>query len=106
MTETNQDTRKDTKFPVMPEMFSDMGLDSWSERIAAMGEAQTRTFKHLTEQAMGYGRQLGEHVNNQMQVTSKLYKDGLDYSINLWGAWNKVLLESTEHALDNLIPRK
>ena len=105
MTETTK-TPKDPKFPFMPEMFGEMGLDSWTERVAAMGEAQTRTFKHLTEQAMGYGRQLGEQVNNQMQVTNKLYKDSLDYGINLWGEWNKVILESTQHALDNLTPRK
>lgn len=108
MTETTKTAKdsKDVKFPFMPEMFNDLGLDSWTDRVAAMGEAQTRTFKHVTEQAMGYGRQLGEQLGNQMQVTSKLYKDSLDYGINLWGAWNKVILESTQQALDSLTPRK
>ncbi|MFH1808569.1 MAG: hypothetical protein ABIJ09_07485 [Pseudomonadota bacterium] len=105
MTENTTESRKNP-FNFVPEMFGELGLDSFTDRFAAMGEAQTRQVKHMTEQMLGYGRQLGEHVNNQMQVTAKLYKDGLDYSINLWDTWNKVILESTEHALDNMVPRK
>lgn len=107
MTETKKTKTETVNNPFFPEqLFDQMGLASFSERVLAMGEAQARTYKHMTEQVLGYGRQMGEHLSDQLAVSAKLTKDGLDYGINLWDAWAKVMIESAETTLENLTPRK
>lgn len=92
--------------PFMNEkVWQDYGFASWTDRIQAMGEAQARSIRHMTDQMLTSGRQFSDQVSNQMQVSAKLTKDSLDYGVNLMGTWNKIVLESTQSALDNLTPK-
>ena len=108
-TTTTTDKKPETPFSnpfITEQMWQDLGLASWTDRVQNMGETQARNFRHMTEQFLHYGRQLSDQIGAQTQVTAKLMKDSFDYSIELMDAWRKVVLDSTQRTLDNVAPKK
>ena len=82
-----------------------LGFGAWNDKLREMSEAQTRSVRQMTDQMMGYGRQMTDYVGAQMQAMNKLAKDGIDYNSRVVEAWTKIGFEAAQNAIDNLTPR-
>lgn len=92
--------------PFMPEqLWNDLGFNAWNDKLREMSEAQSRTVKQMTDQVMGYGRQMSDYVGAQMQAMNKLAKDGIDYNSRVVEAWTKIGFDATQNVINNLTPR-
>ena len=83
-----------------------MGLGSMGEHVRKSFETGAQNYRKASEQWLGFGRQMSEHMSNQLAVSSKLAKDGMDYGINLMDSWSRLAVDSTEDVVNNLTADK
>ncbi|MBN2360712.1 MAG: hypothetical protein JXR83_14760 [Deltaproteobacteria bacterium] len=107
MASQKSETQTHPRNPFLDEqIWNDLGFTAWHDKLREMSAGPSRTVRQMTEQALGFGRQICDHVGAQMRALNQLAKDGIDYNSRLVEAWTKIGFDAAQSALDNPMLRK
>jgi len=100
-TTTKQENKQTTPF-FNEQILQDFHFNDWSDRLKSIGQVQTNTARQIADHALAYGRHMSEQLGTNMEYAARMTREGLDYTITMMDAWNKMWFDTTKNAVDQL----